>query len=144
MRRNRCIAGLLGLAVVVAGMVSGCDQQVDLGPVANADNVKAIREAFASGAATAGETAQKAVGTGWATLGGQFVFDGDPPQMPPYDVTKEREFCTAGGVAPPQEFLVVDPGTKGIKNVVIFLRDASRIHDSAKPIIYFLVLDHLV
>jgi hypothetical protein len=53
--------------------------------------------------------------------------------MPPYDVTKEREFCTAGGVAPPQEFLLVDPGTKGIKNVVIFLRDASRIHDSAKP-----------
>ena len=25
------------------------------------------------------------------------------------------------------------PGSKGIKNVAVFLRDASRVHDSAKP-----------
>ena len=61
------------------------------------------------------------------------MYDGDPPQMPPYDVTKEHEICTVDGKAPPQETLVVSPGSKGIKNVAVFLRDASRVHESAKP-----------
>ena len=53
--------------------------------------------------------------------------------MPPYNVTKEHDICTVGGKAPLQETLVVDAGSKGIKNVAVFLRDASRVHDSAKP-----------
>ncbi len=85
-----------------------------------------------SGKAASGEKAAvKPTGTGWATLRGQFVYDGTPPEAQPYIVTKEAEICAPGGKAPLQETLVVDSGSKGIKNVVIFLRDASRVHESA-------------
>ena len=53
--------------------------------------------------------------------------------MPPYNVTKDQATCAPGGKAPLQETLLVDSGTGGIKNVAIYLRDASRVHDSAKP-----------
>jgi hypothetical protein len=66
-------------------------------------------------------------------LRGTFTYDGTPPQMQPYSVTKETEVCAPGGKAPLQETLVVDPSSKGIKYVVIFLRDASRVHESAAP-----------
>jgi len=133
MKSLQTIAGLVGLAAIAAAM-TGCQQQVDLGPIGNADAAKKIREAFASGAAASGEKAAvKATGTGWATIRGQFVLDGNPPEPKPYTVTKETEVCTIGGKPPLQETLVVDSATKGIKNVVIFLRDASRVHESAAP-----------
>ncbi len=114
-------------------MLAGCNAHVDLGPVADAASAQAIREAFAGKAAAGGAKAARVTGTGWATLGGQFVYDGEPPQMPPYNVTKEADICSINGKPPLQETLLVDPGTKGIKNVVIFLRDASRVHESAAP-----------
>jgi len=113
-------------------MFAGCENRVDLGPVADAGNAKTIRDALASAKAAPAEK-KAAVGTGWATIRGQFVFDGDPPARPPYAVNKEPEICTDHGKAPLQETLLVDPGTKGIKNVVVYLRDASRVNDSAKP-----------
>lgn len=117
---------------MVAVVLAGCQSRVDLGPAADAASTRAIRAAFASGkGAAAAAPAAKATGTGWATIRGQFVYDGTPPEPKPYNVTKEPEVCTVNGQAPPQETLVVDPSTKGIKNVVIFLRDASRVHDSA-------------
>jgi hypothetical protein len=57
---------------------------------------------------------------------------GDPPQMSPYNVTKEHEICSVNGKPPLQETLIVAPDSKGIKNVVVFLRDASRVHESAQ------------
>ena len=81
-----------------------------------------------------GEQAAASTGTGWATIHGQFVFDGTPPPMPPYNVTKEQDICThrrqgaaAGNAASSTA------ASKGIKNVAVYLRDASRVHDSAKP-----------
>jgi len=119
------------MAAVAAMLMGGCNQRVDLGPVPDA-GAAAIREAFASKQAAGGEkAAAKPTGTGWATLRGQFVYDGAPPEMQPYDVKKEKEVCAPGGKAPLQETLVVEPGSKGIKNVVVFLRDASRVHESA-------------
>ena len=53
--------------------------------------------------------------------------------MPPYNVTKDPATCTTGGKPPLQETLLVDSGSGGIKNVAVYLRDASRVHDSAKP-----------
>jgi hypothetical protein len=120
----------LAVTIIVVGFFSGCENRVDLGPIADAASAKSIRAAFTSKAPAA---ERKAVtGTGWATIKGQFVFDGDPPAMPPYAVNKEPDICTDHGKAPLQETLLVDPGTKGIKNVVVFLRDASRVNDSAK------------
>jgi plastocyanin len=114
-------------------MFSGCGQRVALGPVADATIAMKIREAFASKAAGGEKAAAKPTGTGWATISGQFTYDGTPPEMQPYTVTKEAEVCDINGKAPLQETLVVDPKSKGIKNVVIFLRDASRVHESAAP-----------
>ena len=122
------------MAAVMFAALVGCDTRGEFGPVADAANAGAIRKAFASGEAAAGAKAEaKPTGTGWGTLKGQFVYDGAPPEAKPYNVTKELEVCTVGGKAPLQETLVVDSGSKGIKNVVVFLRDASRVHDSAAP-----------
>ena len=129
------------VAAVAAVIASGCDRpQVDLGPVANPVAAKTIREAFTAGAKeTTADKAARPVGTGWATIKGQFVYDGEPPAMPPYNVTKEPEVCKINGESPKQETLKVDPGTKGLANVVIYLRDASRVHESAnkkEPVVF--------
>jgi hypothetical protein len=124
---------IFGVAVIVAPL-AGCGRNTDLGPVANPEAAAAIYSALTAGKADAGASAAVAsTGTGWATIKGQFVFDGDAPQMNPYSVSKEHEICTINGQAPPEETLVVSPGSKGIKNVVVFLRDAKRVHESANP-----------
>jgi len=124
---GRIVLASLGVALV------GCGSRVDLGPVADADAAAAIRKSLEAGQGAAVESVAASTGTGWATVKGQFVFDGDPPAMQPYNVTKEHEICTIDGKAPPQETLVVSPSSKGIKNVVVFLRDASRVNESASP-----------
>jgi hypothetical protein len=125
------IAALVALAAVTT---VGCNTRSDFGPVANARAAAAIRTVLTSSAEGAGEAVTaEATGTGWATLKGRFVYVGDPPQMPPYNVTKEPEICTHNGKAPLQELLVVDSATQGIKDVVVFLRTASRVHESAQP-----------
>jgi hypothetical protein len=118
---------------VAAVMLAGCGSHADLGPVAHADAAASIRKALAAGKAEGGEQAAASTGTGWATIRGQFVFDGTSPAMQPYNVTKEHEICSVNGQAPPQETLIVAPDSKGIKNVVVFLRDAKRVHESANP-----------
>jgi hypothetical protein len=130
--RISAIAG--SLAVVIA---SGCGQQADLGPVADVHAAMDIRTAFggsstAAPASTEG-TAAAATGTGWATIKGRFVFDGTPPKMATYAVTKDQATCAPGGKVPLQQTLLVDSSNGGIKNVAVFLRDASRVHDSAQP-----------
>lgn len=133
MRRCLTSFNFTVLVAIAAMTLVGCDRHVDLGPVADANAAKAIRDAFAAGKGAGSEKAAGPVGTGWATLRGQFVYDGTPPEMPLYNVTKEHEICTINGKNPPQELLVVAPGSNGIKNVAVFLRDASRVHESANP-----------
>src|SRR5262245_11540149 len=108
MRSSSRKVGLI-VAALVAVIVSGCETaQVDLGPVANPTAAEAIRTAFASGAKeVSADKAARPVGTGWATLKGQFVFDGNPPAMPAYNVTKEPEVCKVNGQSPLQETLLV-------------------------------------
>jgi hypothetical protein len=132
-------------SVVCAATIVGCNRQVDLGPVADIQTARTIREALtAGGAAEGGETAEAATGTGWATLRGQFVYDGTPPERPPYNVSKEHNICAPGGQAPPQEKIVVDSGSGGIQNVAIYLREVSRVHDSAQPKTESVVFDQKV
>jgi plastocyanin len=122
-----CALGLL--------VLSGCGGGVDLGPVANPRSASEIRQTLASGAESTGAAQQPAAstGTGWATIRGRFLFDGSAPAMPPYNVTKDQATCAPGGHAPLQQTLLIDPASQGIKNIVIYLRDPSRVHDSAKP-----------
>ena len=115
-------------------MLVGCEPNAHLGPVADAATAVKLREAFSSGASESGSsTAAVSTGTGWATIKGQFVFDGVPPEMKPYNANKDVETCTVNGVAPPQESLIVDDSSKGIRNVVVFARKVTRVHESAQP-----------
>jgi hypothetical protein len=131
--------------VASAAALAGCDSRPNLGAVANVDSAKKIRKALA-GDSGGGEEGAEAVstGTGWATLRGQFIYDGTPPQMKPYEVSKEENICAPGGRAPLKEVLVVDQQSRGIQNVAIYLREASRVHESAQPKTESVVFDQKV
>jgi hypothetical protein len=125
-------------AIVCALLVvalAGCDTRVDLGPVPNAAAASDIRKSFGvtEAAEGAGDQAAAATGTGWATIRGRFVYDGDPPKMGQYAVNKDMATCAPGGHIPELQTLLVDSGNHGIKNVAVILRDASRVNDSAQP-----------
>jgi hypothetical protein len=124
------------LAPILVGLaLAGCNRDYDRGPTADLATADTYRTALIAAASSEGDAASAAgpTGTGWATVKGQFIYDGDPPQMPPYNVDKEHNICSVNGQIPLQETLLVDGSSKGIKNVAIYLRDASRVHDSAKP-----------
>ena len=131
--RSLCYPTLsLPLALVL--MAVGCQRGEELGPVAQPVSIEKIRDAITSGTGEAGASeATVATGTGWATLKGRFVYDGEPPAMEPYNANKDEETCTINGQAPLQETLLVDSGNKGIANVAIYIRNASRVHESAQP-----------
>jgi len=126
----------LWLVLCVVWLACGCGERGYLGPVADSRTAIEIRKALdtSSGSASEGATADAAsTGTGWGTLRGRFTFDGAPPTMAPYDVTKDLATCTLDGKPPLQQTLLVDSATKGIKNVVVFVRNAPRVHESAGP-----------
>ena len=96
------MAPVASLAMLFA--TTGCESPVDLGPVADAHSVADIRAALGGGAhaaASGGAAAAgaAATGTGWGTIKGRFVYDGAPPKMAPYDVSKDQATCAPGGGA---------------------------------------------
>ena len=68
----------------------------------------------------------------WGTLKGQVVLDGDIPKIAPLveagnATAKDSAVCAAQEV--PDEKLVVDPATKGIANVVVYLaKKPAKVH----------------
>ncbi|BBO35029.1 hypothetical protein [Lacipirellula parvula] len=124
------LSAALALAVVTLSAV-GCSRSNDEPVYANLAAAEKIRVALGGEAGAVEEVA--ATGTGWATLKGKFTFDGDPPTMPPYGVNKDQATCAPGGQAPLQQYLLVDPASKGIANVVVFARKASRVHEGSGP-----------
>jgi plastocyanin len=133
LNRFALVLGSCGTALAAAAL-AGCGSRVELGPVANARTASEIRTALGgSSDSDGGGEAAASTATGWATIRGRFVYNGTPPQMSPYNVTKDQATCSPGGRAPAQETLVVDSGTGGIRGIAIYLRDAPRVHDSAQP-----------
>jgi hypothetical protein len=121
-------------AAALFGLV-GCNQSSELGKLADIAQSEKIRKTLVGDAAEASAAGEEAVtGTGWATLKGRFLYEGEPPQMPPYSVNKDQATCAPGGQAPPQEFLVVDSATKGIANIAVYPRRVARVHDDAAAI----------
>jgi hypothetical protein len=117
---------------LMAVVFVGCTSEYDRGPTASLATAEDYRKALATADEGAESSEAESTGTGWGTIRGTFVYDGTPPDRKPYNVTAEHNICSVDGQSPPEELLVVDPSSKGIKNVAIFLRDASRVHDSAK------------
>lgn len=135
--RNVCDRGpLLGTVTIL--LLAGCGRQLDPGPVANLSAAKSIRSVLvkAEELEESGEASGTTSGTGWATIRGQFLYGGDPTTIQLRELTEvlnhdDRAICAPGGKPPRAETLVVDSATRGIKNVAIYLRSASRVHDSA-------------
>ena len=121
-------------AIAVAGLslaVVGCGRKFyDPHPTPDAEVVAMLR-AGGGGAATADAAAS--TGTGWATLKGQFVLDGDAPSLPAISTAGKDPLCPA---TVPDQSLIVDSGTKGIANVLVFARKVSRVfkpEDGSQP-----------
>ena len=121
----------------------GCNRPSDMGKFANLGAAEKIRTALV-GDAAAGEGEAASTGTGWATIKGRFVFEGEPETMPPYPVNKDEATCAPGAQAPLQQFLLVDPTSKGIANIAIYPRKASRVHDEMGPKTETFVFDQKV
>lgn len=115
------------LACLVVATIAGCGPQRVSAPVADVAAARAIREGLASTAAAAASGGEAAVvGTGWAGLKGRFVFAGDPGQPKPLVVDKDTEVCGKSAKLFDQS-LRVDASTKGLADVVVFVRKSSRV-----------------
>jgi len=95
------------------------------------DEPKSIAEAPRSNSNIEKSSMPSAVGK-WGTLKGQILLAGEIPKIPPVvcagdSKVKDASFSAAQDI--PSEALLVDPGTKGIANVVIFmLKKPSAVH----------------
>ena len=125
------------LAVSAAALLlcSGCGDNRVRQPVADADAAERIRGtiATAAGSGAADGAAAASTGTGWGTLKGRFVFAGTPADGKALVVDKDTEVCSKNGVKLLDRSLLVDPATKGLANVVLFVRKSSRVKEAAPP-----------
>jgi hypothetical protein len=67
---------------------------------------------------------------GWGSLKGSFQYDGTPPKPAPITVDKDTECCAKHGLV--DEGVMVDPKTKAIQNVVVYLHQSRT--DKTPPI----------
>ena len=102
-------------------MLAGCGGGGLPEPEVKAENIAALRRVDVAGAG--GGVGQAAV-SGWFTLKGRFTYNGAPPAMAGISVSKDP-LCK---VPLKEETLLVDSGTKGLANVVIYLNDAPAVH----------------
>jgi hypothetical protein len=109
------------LALLVA--VVGCARPLPPPQRANSDTVKVLQVAFGGSAAESSGpgAAAAAEPTGWATIKGTFKLSGNPPELQPLNADKDQAICAPGGKPVPNESLVVDSASHGIKDIVIYL-----------------------
>lgn len=117
---RRAVASLaFASAALASAALAGCGQPTPLDPAPNLTLVKSIREAkveTAGGGAESGPVASDK----WASLSGRFTFDGAAPALRGIIPDKNPEVC--GKDAPiPDERLVVDPATRGVANIVVYV-----------------------
>ncbi len=67
----------------------------------------------------------------WGNLSGRFIYAGDPPKREVLELNKDIAYCSP--LKPLDQELIVDPKTRGLKNVVLWLepKDAEvpiRVH----------------
>lgn len=125
--------GVVGLVLLIFS-AAGCEQDTFPQPVPQAEVVDRLRKAGGGDAAEPEANAEAATAAattseGWGTITGKLVFEGSPPapKMLPTG-GKDPAACHPSGI--PDDSLLVDAASKGIKNVVIYARKVSRISDS--------------
>ena len=97
-----------------------------------------LREALEKESGDTGKSEEQVQGTGWASLKGKFVFTGSPGAPKALVVDKDTAVCSKDGMQLFEQSLIVDESTKGLANVVVFLRKSSRVKtDSATEKLVF-------
>lgn len=143
---------MLGLGVGAATLLllGGCGESEDIGdatvtvpePVAGATEGGTKAAGTTEGGETAAtgtegaateETAVKA--EGWGTLKGRVVFNGNPPELTPLvkqgdTSVKDGQVCAAEPV--PNQTLVVDPESKGVKWALVYIPRPTAVNPEAK------------
>jgi hypothetical protein len=135
-RRRRMAQRLIALAAPLL-LMAACEQPRVPEPVVNEQTYQAYRAKLMKGsggpaAAEGGEAV--ASGTGWGNLSGVFKFaDGATiPSRKPLEVNKDQDVCKPGGAPVLSQSLLIDDSTRGIANVLIFVRKVSREHESVQ------------
>lgn len=114
--------------------VAGCSDGRVGQPAADATAAERLRTLLAdTSSSAAGAEEAAATGTGWGTLTGRFVFAGTPGEAKALVVDKDTEVCSKDGMRLVDRSLLVDSSSKGLANVVVFARKASRVKDAAPP-----------
>ena len=125
------LAVVLALAPVFVGCTDGRVGQ----PVADPSAAERVRTALVTSTGGDSEAGAEAAtsGTGWGTLTGRFVFSGSPSEAKALIVDKDTEVCSKDGVKLLDRSLLVDPSSKGLANVVVFVRKSSRVKEAVPP-----------
>ena len=127
-------SGYVWATLVCVALAPGCGSGRVVGPVADAAVAAALRQQLLGGDKTAAVAAEVApTGTGWATLQGRFVFAGTPGERAVLVVDKDMEVCSKAGMKLYDQSLRIDPSTKGLADVVLFVRKASRVKEATPP-----------
>ena len=130
MMRASLLTKALWLPALAAALLAGCERPQVSALRASGDSVSAIRKALGEGKSAAASTADAPMPTGWATIRGQFTYEGAPPPRPPLSITKDMNICAPGGKQVLSEQLVVD-ASGGIKDVAVYLTTKIPLDDPA-------------
>jgi len=126
-------------ALALAAMASGCGPSRVPVPVADTIAAEQLRELLLAGAGSVeGAAPAGATGTGWATLRGRFSFVGTPGEPKPLPVDDKDPVCTAAGMKILDRSLLVDSATKGLADVVVFVRKSGRVRNPVptEPLVF--------
>ncbi len=125
---SRPFAGHVFAAALLAVVGAGCGPGRVAGPVPDLAAAAKLRDVLTAGevAAEAGQAAA-ATGTGWATLTGRFIFAGTPGEKKVLVVDKDMAVCSKDGMKLYDQSLRVDASSKGLADVVLFVRKSSRV-----------------
>ncbi|MGB0655022.1 MAG: hypothetical protein ACPGMQ_06285 [Pirellulales bacterium] len=119
------------LVLFAATLCLGCGQKRVIGPAPDMVAALELREALEKGSGSDGKTEEKAQGTGWASLRGKFIFAGSPGAPKALVVDKDTAVCSKDGMQLFEQSLIVDESSKGLANVVVFLRKSSRVKNES-------------
>lgn len=126
------------LLLFVVSLCFGCGQKRVVGPSPDMAAALELREALEKESGDTGKPEEQVQGTGWASLKGKFVFTGSPGAPKALVVDKDTAVCSKDGMQLFEQSLIVDESTKGLANVVVFLRKSSRVKtESAKEKLVF-------
>ena len=118
-------------------LLCGCERPTPPDPPMQLTEAASIRLGLvAAGGGSREQVVDAApVGVGWGTLKGRFVLaTGASPRPPqPLTVNKDQEICAPGNGPVLDEVFLFDSASRGIQNVVVYARDANRVHDEALP-----------